>query len=307
MTAPPLIELDGVGMSFGAGDHMVTALRDISFQLRPGRAIALVGESGCGKTTCARLIAGLYRPTEGRVRFRGRDVTGRAGRASELAYRRAVQMIFQDPFASLNPVFNVAHHLSRPIRLHGHAAAARAVEARVAELLRWVGLDPDITAIKYPHQLSGGQRQRVNIARALAVEPEILVADEPTSMLDVSIRLDILRLLAETKAARGLAMLYITHDIATAAHVAEEVVVMFAGQMVEWGDAAAVTGAPQHPYTRLLLSAVPDPDVKLRGQGGRAFQAKAEAIRAASRKATDEIIALGPNHFMRAVPDAVAA
>jgi len=303
MSTPPLLELDGVGMRFGAGDHTVTALRDVSFRLQPGRAIALVGESGCGKTTCARLIAGLYRPTEGQVRFRGRDVAEQSGRAGELAYRRAVQMIFQDPFASLNPVFNVAHHLSRPIRLHSHAAGARAVEARVAELLRWVGLDPDITAIKYPHQLSGGQRQRVNIARALAVEPEILVADEPTSMLDVSIRLDILRLLAETKAARGLAMLYITHDIATAAHVAEEVVVMFAGQMVEWGDAAAVTGAPQHPYTRLLLSAVPDPDVRLRGQGSRAFQARAEAIRAASRRAGDQILALGPNHFMRAVPE----
>jgi ABC-type glutathione transport system ATPase component len=299
----PLLELDRVGMRFGAGDHAVTALRDVSFRLQPGRAIALVGESGCGKTTCARLIAGLYRPTEGEVRFRGRDVTAQAGRAGELAYRRAVQMIFQDPFASLNPVFNVAHHLARPIRLHGHATAAKAVEARVAELLRWVGLDPDIAAIKFPHQLSGGQRQRVNIARALAVEPEILVADEPTSMLDVSIRLDILRLLAETKAARGLAMLYITHDIATAAHVAEEIVVMFAGQMVEWGDAAVVTGAPQHPYTRLLLSAVPDPDVKLRGRGSGAFQAKAEAIRSASRRVTDDIVQLGPNHFMRTVAE----
>lgn len=302
-TDAPLLELQGVGMRFGAGDHVVTALRDVSFRLRPGRAIALVGESGCGKTTCARLIAGLYQPTEGHVRFRGQDVAEQTGRMAELAYRRAVQMIFQDPFASLNPVFNIAHHLSRPIQLHGHAGTAKAVEARVAELLRWVGLDPDITAIKYPHQLSGGQRQRVNIARALAVEPEILVADEPTSMLDVSIRLDILRLLAETKAARGLAMLYITHDIATAAHVAEEVAVMFAGQMVEWGDTAAVTGAPQHPYTRLLLSAVPAPDTRLRGQGSATFQAKAEAIRSASRQASDQIVVLGPNHFMRAVPE----
>jgi len=231
-TAEPIIRIDAIERDF----LMIQALRGISLSLRPGKALALVGESGSGKTTCARIIARMDKPTAGEVYFRGRRVTETGTAAEESAYRRAVQMVFQDPFASLNPVFSVRHHLARPLSLHGYAHGNADLSRRVADLLLGVGLDPDVTAHKFPHELSGGQRQRINIARALAVEPDVLVADEPTSMLDVSIRLGILELLARIKRERHLALLYITHDIATAAHVAEEVVVMFAGQMVEWGD-----------------------------------------------------------------------
>jgi ABC-type glutathione transport system ATPase component len=210
-------------------------------------------------------------------------------------------MVFQDPFASLNPVFSVYHHLARPLLLHGHAKNGGEAKAAVARLLADVGLDADVTARKFPHELSGGQRQRVNIARALAVGPDVLVADEPTSMLDVSIRLDILELLARIKRERNLAMLYITHDIATAAHIAEEVVVMFAGQMVEWGETSAVICNPRHPYTQLLLSAVPDPDRPfVPGQSAR-FLAHADDVRRKSRPASDNVEEVTVNHFVRAL------
>jgi len=209
--------------------------------------------------------------------------------------------VFQDPFSSLNPVFSVRHHLERPLKLHGHATGRPQITQRVADLLKGVGLDAGLTAPKFPHELSGGQRQRVNIARALAVEPQVLVADEPTSMLDVSIRLGILELLSRIKRERNLAMLYITHDIATAAHVAEEVVVMFAGQMVEWGNTAAVIGDARHPYTQLLLSAVPNPDQRfVPGESGR-FLARAEAVRKQSRPLSATVEQVGPNHFVRAI------
>ena len=295
--AEPVIRLDAIRRDFGP----VQALRGVSLDLRPGKALALVGESGCGKTTCARIIARMDWPTAGEMFFRDRRVTEAGSPQDERAYRRAVQMVFQDPFASLNPVFSVQHHLARPLALHGHAKTRAERAAGVARLLSGVGLEPELTAHKFPHELSGGQRQRVNIARALAVEPEVLVADEPTSMLDVSIRLGILELLARIKRERRLALLYITHDIATAAHVAEEVIVMFAGQMVEWGDTNAVIGEPRHPYTRLLLSAVPDPEKRFVPGDSARFLKHAEEVRKISMPLVTEVERVGERHFVRRV------
>ncbi len=239
---------------------MIHALDDVSFALRPGRVTALVGESGSGKSTVARLLAQLYAPTSGRILFHGEDVSQAHGRKAQLKYRSQVQMIFQDPFGSLNPVKHIEYDIARPLKIH-KVVPANQIHARVLELLQTVGLIPPAeVARKYPHQLSGGQRQRVNIARALAVQPAVLLADEPISMLDVSIRMGILNLMLDLKQKENIAFLYITHDIASARYVADEVIVMYAGQVVEQGETDAVLQTPLHPYTRLLLSAVPNPE-----------------------------------------------
>jgi peptide/nickel transport system ATP-binding protein len=233
----------------------VHAVDRVSVRLDAGKVTAVVGESGAGKTTVARLLAKIIKPDEGEILLDGR----RAPRGRPRSYAAKVQMVFQDPFASLNPVHTIRHHLVRPLEIH-HMAGGKP-DVAVAELLRRVALrPPENFTGKFPHELSGGQRQRVAIARALAVRPRVLIADEPVSMLDVSIRLGVLNLLAELRSEERLAILYVTHDIASARYLADTIVVMYAGQLVESAPSTSLTDSPAHPYTQLLLSAAPDPD-----------------------------------------------
>ena len=251
---------------------VVHAVDDVWLALPAAGITAIVGESGSGKSTLAKLLARLIRPTAGSVLLDGRLMPGSARVSRD--YARNVQLVLQDPFASLNPVHDVRYHLARPLKLHSQAipGVARDLDQAVASLLERVALTPtEQFASKYPHELSGGQRQRVAIARALAVAPRVLLADEPVSMLDVSIRLGVLNLLADLREREGLAVAYVTHDIASARYLADEIAVMYAGRIVESGPAAALTAEPAHPYTQLLLSAAPDPDranaPSLRGRG----------------------------------------
>jgi peptide/nickel transport system ATP-binding protein len=261
------LEVRDLSKNFAVGRSLrrsqVHAVEDVSFSLRPGTITALVGESGSGKSTVARLLAKLYDPTSGSVMYEGGDIAGVRRRRDVLNYRSQVQIIFQDPFGSLNPAKTVRHHLARPLRIHKIVPPSD-VDERVHDLLSTVGLvPPEEIAEKYPHELSGGQRQRVAIARALAVEPRVVLADEPTSMLDVSIRIGILNLMLRLKDERGIAFLYVTHDLASARYVADDILVMYAGQIVESGPVDEVLDDPLHPYTRLLRSAVPDPAAAL--------------------------------------------
>jgi peptide/nickel transport system ATP-binding protein len=236
---------------------VVHACEDVDLVLEAGRVTAVVGESGSGKTTMARMLALLIKPAKGTITLDGSPVPSRRPHA----YRRKVQIVFQDPFTSLNPVHSVRYHLSRSLLIHKRARGKTEVNAAVEALLARVSLSPPKQfADKLPHELSGGQRQRVAIARALAAGPAVLLADEPVSMLDVSIRLGILNLLGELRDVEGLAILYVTHDIASARYFADTVTVMYAGRVVESGPSLTVTGNPAHPYTQLLLDAAPDPE-----------------------------------------------
>jgi peptide/nickel transport system ATP-binding protein len=239
----------------------VHAVDEVDLELRRGRVTAMVGESGSGKSTVARLLAQLYPQTAGTVRLHGNPVSVRSGRRFR-AYCRRVQLVFQDPFASLNPAHTVRYHLTRALRTHNRAGTGdTGLREALDTLLEQVQLTPPVRYLdKFPHELSGGQRQRVAIARALAAGPEALLADEPVSMLDVSIRLGVLNLLRDLRDRLNLAILYITHDIASARYFADEVLVMYAGRVVEGGDSETVTQHASHPYSRLLISSAPDPD-----------------------------------------------
>jgi oligopeptide/dipeptide ABC transporter ATP-binding protein len=256
-----LLEVKGMRKVFAAGGpfsakRRVVAVEDVSFTVDCGEAVALVGESGSGKSTIARLLLRLETPDGGRILLNGEEILDREPRRASLGYRGRVQMVFQDPFGSLNPVHSVAHHLIRPLVRHQRARADQA-RARAVGLLRTVGLEPVEDFIdRYPYELSGGQRQRVAIARALAVEPDLLIADEPTSMLDVSIRMGILNLLAELKREQNLAILLITHDLASASYLADRILVLFQGRVVEDGPSESLVKEPAHPYTRELLSSM---------------------------------------------------
>lgn len=296
---------------------MMRAINDVSFKMYKSRGLAVVGESGSGKSTTAKMIAKMYAPSAGTIEYKGRDIQTINSRSDLMHYREGVQMVWQDPFGSLNPTHNIFHHILRPLLIHKKVDPRnkKEQEERVYDLLEQVGLiPPKETAQKFPHQLSGGQRQRVNLARNIAVGAEVVLADEPTSMLDVSIRAGVLNLMEEMKFEKKMSLLYITHDIATARYIAEDLSVMYVGHMVEWGDTDEIIHNPQHPYTQLLVSAVPDPSKsiheKLKGNKGEIplwtpasagcpFAGRCQHATDKCREQLPEVTQLSDNHFVR--------
>ncbi|MGJ7612379.1 MULTISPECIES: ABC transporter ATP-binding protein [unclassified Variovorax] len=235
---------------------LLHAVDGVSFSIERGKTLALVGESGCGKSTVARLLVGLYAPTRGGLQFDGQDAHAAFKTPEGRKLRRRIQMIFQDPYASLNPRWIVEDIIGEPLREHDIITDKAALRERVGELLKSVGLSP-LDMSKYPHQFSGGQRQRISIARALATQPEFLVCDEPTSALDVSVQAQVLNIMKDLQREQGLTYLFISHNLAVVRHVADQVGVMYLGRLVEVADKHTLFAAPQHPYTRMLLDAIP--------------------------------------------------
>jgi peptide/nickel transport system ATP-binding protein len=263
-----LLHTEGLTRHFRIGglrqSRTLHAVDDVDFAIGRGEIVALVGESGSGKSTIARLLAHVYRPTRGEIWFEGKPLSRLRGRRERLAYSGDVPMVFQDPYSSINPAYRIAHGIMRGIKLHrGDVPRADRI-AEVERVLDAVGLVPasDVRR-KFPYELSGGQRQRVGFAQALAFQPKLIIADEPVSMLDVSIRIGLLNLMSELRAREGVSFLYITHDVASARYIADRVLVMYAGHLVEEGPTEEILQDPRHPYTQLLLSAVPDPRAEL--------------------------------------------
>ena len=264
----PLVQARDLAMSFDVSPpwlnrvlerkprQYLAAVDGVSFEIEKGKTLALVGESGCGKSTVARLLVGLYAPTRGDFQFDGLDAHGIFKTAGGLKLRSRIQMIFQDPYASLNPRWIVEDIVGEPLIEHGLITDKDQLKAKVGDLLKSVGLSP-LDMVKYPHQFSGGQRQRISIARALATEPEFLVCDEPTSALDVSVQAQVLNIMKDLQRSRGLTYLFISHNLAVVRHVSDQVGVMYLGRPVELADKHTLFDSPRHPYTRMLIDAIP--------------------------------------------------
>jgi peptide/nickel transport system ATP-binding protein len=263
-SASPLLEVSGLTRNFRLrgfwSERQLRAVDDVSFTIGRREIVALVGESGSGKSTIAQMLALVYRPSSGEIRFDGQPVAAIKGRRSKLAYRGEVPMVFQDPYGAINPAYRVSHGIMRAIKLHRPDLDASTRRDEAIRVMDAVGLAPaEATLAKYPFELSGGQRQRIGFAQALVLRPKLILADEPVSMLDVSIRVGILNLMAELRQRDGVSILYITHDLASARYIADRIIVMYAGHVVEVGPTEQLLTDPRHPYTKLLLSAVPDP------------------------------------------------
>ena len=266
--SPPLLRTDNLAKHFKVGNALsratLYAVDDLSLTIREREIVALVGESGSGKSTVARLLAKIYKPTGGEIYFQGKPLSRIRTRRNMLRYHGDVPMVFQDPFSSINPVFRVSHGIMRSMKLHRPELSAADRHAEAIKVFETVGLIPAAEVLqRFPHELSGGQRQRVGFAQALAMRPKLILADEPVSMLDVSIRIGLLNLMTQLRDEQGVSILYITHDIASARYVADRLIVMYAGQVAEQGTVEDVLADPRHPYTQLLLSAVPDPKAEL--------------------------------------------
>ena len=264
----PLLRTEGLTRHFRVGGlvsrQMLHAVDDVSLEIGRGEIVALVGESGSGKSTIARLLAKVYEPTGGEIHFEGRPVSSFRSRRDRLAYSSNVPMVFQDPYSSITPAYRVDHGVARALKLHRRDIGRGERRREIERVFDSVGLAPArASARKFPHELSGGQRQRVGFAQALAFQPKLIIADEPVSMLDVSIRIGILNLMLDLREREGVSFLYITHDVASARYVADRVLVMYAGHLVEEGPTEEVLQRPKHPYTQLLLSAVPDPRAEM--------------------------------------------
>lgn len=302
-----------VGGFFDA--RQVHALEDVTFQMPRREIVTLVGESGSGKSTTARLLARLIEPTSGEILYDGKDVLKTEPNGASLAYRGDVQMVFQDPFGSLNPAHSIEYLLERPLKIHKKVKGRADTRTKVIDLLETVGLSPAAeVAAKFPYELSGGQRQRVAFARALAVEPKVMLADEPVSMLDVSIRIGVLNLMRRLTEERGLSFLYITHDIASARYIGDKTIVMYAGRMMEGAESTELIEKPAHPYTQLLLSAVPNPHAGLttreaptRGEipslldppPGCPFAPRCPHVMPICREQISPPVVISPNHWVR--------
>jgi ABC-type oligopeptide transport system ATPase subunit len=262
---PPLLELRNVRRVFGGGglfsQHQVVALKDFSFSLDADipSITAIVGESGSGKTTMARLVLGLELPSSGRVLYQGKDLARLSGQEWR-EFRRSVQAIFQDPFGVYNSFYKVDHVLTTPLKKFGLASSADESRRMIEQALRAVGLKPEDTLGRYPHQLSGGQRQRTMVARTLLLRPKVIVADEPVSMIDASLRATVLGNLLQLKRQFNISLIYITHDLTTAYQISDRIVVLYRGEVVEEGEPEQIVNHPQHPYTRLLINSIPEPD-----------------------------------------------
>ena len=296
--------------------RIVHAVNEVDLEIGEREVVGLVGESGSGKTTVARVVARLYEPTSGKIILNGKEMPKKMGRRKLLDYRKHIQMIFQDPFSSLNPLHTVGYTLERPLKVHKIVEGSER-ERRVKALLERCGLAPAEKYIdKYSYELSGGERQRVGIARALAVKPQLILADEPTSMLDVSIRLDIMNLMLDLKEKEGVSYLFITHDLAGAHYISDRIAIMYAGHIVEVGPSDEVINDPKHPYTQLLKKAAPKPESGLKPEeidvGGEVpdltmlptgcpFEPRCLFAKPECKEKLPDMVKVGKDHFVRCV------